>query len=68
MSRDCNEKKHIPLTRASMLQLWSITDDSAIYAASPALYYATFFELVDATEAEHGPWPLADFDVKVVRS
>ena len=50
------------------MQLWSITDASAVWAASPALYYATFFELVDAAEAEHGPWPLSDFNAKVVRT
>ena len=51
-----------------MSQLWSMTDASAVWAASPALYYASFNELVDAAEAEHGPWPLEDFDAKVVRA
>ena len=45
-----------------------MTDTAAVWRASPALYYAAFNELVDRTEAEHGPWPLTDFDVKLVRA
>ncbi len=50
-----------------LLQLLGMADTAAVWRASPALYYAAFNELVDRVEAEHGPWPLADFDAKLVR-
>jgi hypothetical protein len=51
-----------------LLQSWGISDTATVWRASPALYYAAFKELVDRAEAEHGPWPLVDFDAKLVRA
>jgi hypothetical protein len=45
-----------------------MADTAAVWRASPALYFAALNELVNGAEAEHGPWPLEDFDAKLVRA
>ena len=45
-----------------------MADTAAVWRASRALYFAVLNELVNGAEAEHGPWPMEDFDAKLVRA